>query len=226
MTISYTRTFNYQDKVDNVDIVSAGGDTGLNAQFHSIEAEFDTISSVVSQVNDQFGTQSTQLASLGQQISALGNPVPRSVSLVPVLSTTVNAPGWDIEEFGIIVGAAIPVAAMKNGGNATGVMSLTLPVGGQITAFRALGKNQGGGTLVLVLGSQGLTGQGVKVIATMTVNGQAATAPPFDLTQNVLGPSVGVITADTSYWIEAVFQSTGSTDSVLLTGFQVLYLAG
>jgi hypothetical protein len=224
MTISYTRTFNYQDKVDNVDIVSAGGDTGLNAQFHSIEAEFDTISSVVSQVNDQFGTQSTQLASLGQQVSALGNPVPRSVSLVPILTATNNT-GWNIEGGGAIFGHLIGFAAGKTGGNASGVMSLTLPVGGQITAFRALGTNQGNGTLGLVLGSQGLTGQGAKVIATITVNGQATPAPPFDVTQNVLSPSVGGIAADTSYWIEAGFQSTGPNDSITLFGFQVLYLA-
>jgi len=228
MTISYTRTFNYQDKVDNVDIVSAGGDTGLNAQFHSIEAELDTISSVVSQVNDQFGTQSTQLTGLEQQISALGNPVPRSVSLVPALTATNNT-GWDIGG-----GELIPVpggivftgfAAGKTGGNASGIMFLTLPVGSQITAFRALGRNQGGGTLSLLLGSQSLTAQVVKGIATITVNGQAASAPPFDVTQNVSSPSVGVISADTSYFIEAGFQSTGPNDSVALTGFQVLYLA-
>ena len=178
----------------------------------------------MSQVNDQFGTQSTQLTSLGQQISALSNPVPQSISLVPILTAVSSNPAWDTSGGGAIFGHLIGFGAGKTGGNASGVMSLTLPVGGQITAFRALGINIGSGTLGLVLGSQGLTGQGAKVIATITVTGQAASAPTFDVTQDVLGPSVGVIAADTSCWIEASFQSTGPSDSVALTGFQVLYL--
>ena len=87
MTIAYTRAFDYQDKIDNVDIVSAGGDTGLNAQFHSIEAELDTISGVVHQVNDALTGQSTQLTSLQQQVSALGIAISRAVSITPVLTT-------------------------------------------------------------------------------------------------------------------------------------------
>ena len=100
MTISYTRTFNYVDKIDNVDIVSAGGDTGLNAQFHSVEAELDTISGVVSQVNDALDSQSTALNSLQQQVSALGVAISRAVSVTPVL-TAAGPTGWDTSTPGI-----------------------------------------------------------------------------------------------------------------------------
>ncbi len=49
--ITYTRTYQHDDWIDNEDIVQAGGPNGFNQQFHDIEAEFDAISTVVGSVN-------------------------------------------------------------------------------------------------------------------------------------------------------------------------------
>ncbi len=50
--ISYTRQiFAWQDYVDFVDSVQAGGTNGINVRMHSIEKEFDALSGVITQVN-------------------------------------------------------------------------------------------------------------------------------------------------------------------------------
>ena len=49
--ITYTRSVSFNDYVDGQTIVSAGGNDGFNVRFHALEKEFDTISSVVGQVN-------------------------------------------------------------------------------------------------------------------------------------------------------------------------------
>jgi hypothetical protein len=49
--VTYNRTFQHQDWIDNQDIVQAGGERGFNVEFHSLEAEFDAISSAVAQIN-------------------------------------------------------------------------------------------------------------------------------------------------------------------------------
>ena len=41
--ITYTRSFQHQDWIDNEDIVQAGGERGFNVEFHALEAEFDKI---------------------------------------------------------------------------------------------------------------------------------------------------------------------------------------
>jgi hypothetical protein len=215
MTISYTRTFNYVDKIDNVDIVSAGGDTGLNAQFHSVEAELDTISGVVSQVNDALTGQSTQLTSLQQQVSALGVAISRAVSVTPVL-TAAGPTGWDTTTPGIarkLAGAA----------SAYGAVAVTLPAGAQITAFRALGNNTGTGSLRLDLMGQNLNGQGQVSVVNITVTSQPN---PFDITKNpVGGAGTDVIDPGSSYFILARLDNAAAGDNVYLTGFQILYQA-
>jgi hypothetical protein len=215
MTISYTRTFNYVDKIDNVDIVSAGGDTGLNAQFHSVEAELDTISGVVSQVNDALTAQSTQLTGLQQQVSALGGPISRAVGVTPVL-TAAGPTGWDTSSPGIARKAAGATSAY-------GAVAVTLPAGAQLTAFRALGNNTGSGTLRLDLMGQALNGQGQASVVDMTVT----SAPnPFDLTKDPAGGSgTYVIDPGSSYFILARLDNAAAADNVYLTGFQILYQA-
>lgn len=49
--ITYNRTFQHVDWIDNEDVVQAGGEKGFNQKFHDIEAEYDKISGVVSDVN-------------------------------------------------------------------------------------------------------------------------------------------------------------------------------
>jgi hypothetical protein len=214
-SISYTRTFDYQDKVDNVDVVSAGGDTGLNAQFHGIEAELDTISGVVVQVNGVLGTQSTQLSGLQQQVSALGGAISRAVSVTPVL-TTAGPTGWDTSSPGI---ARKPAGAAS----AYGAVAVTLPVGAQIITFRALGTNAGSGSLRLDLMGQSLDGSGQTSVVSIIVTG-APTA--FDVSKNPVGGStLNIIDPESSYFILARLDGAGGTDNVSLTGFQISYQA-
>lgn len=215
MTISYTRTFDYQDKIDNVDIVSAGGDTGLNAQFHSIEAELDTISGVVTTVNDTLTGQSTQLTNLEQQVSALGIAIARAISVTPVL-TAAGPTGWDTSSPGV---------ARKASGAATayGAVAVTLPAGAQITSFRALGNMTGTGSLRLDLMGQNLNGQGQASIVNITLTSQPA---PFDVTKNPVSASgIDVIDPGSSYFILARLDNAQAGDNVFLTGFQIAYRA-
>lgn len=51
--ITYARTFEHEDWIDNEDVVQAGGDKGFNKKFHDIEVEFDRIGTVVGSVNTE-----------------------------------------------------------------------------------------------------------------------------------------------------------------------------
>lgn len=53
--VAYTRSFQHQDWIDNQDIVQAGGERGFNVEFHSLEAEFDKIGTVIAQLNAGLG---------------------------------------------------------------------------------------------------------------------------------------------------------------------------
>jgi len=49
--ITYSRQFQHVDWIDNEDVVQAGGEKGFNQKFHDLEAEFDKVSGVVTDVN-------------------------------------------------------------------------------------------------------------------------------------------------------------------------------
>ena len=49
--ISYKRKFSHKDWIDFVDSVRAGEPNGINGRMHAIEAEFDTLSQVISAIN-------------------------------------------------------------------------------------------------------------------------------------------------------------------------------
>jgi hypothetical protein len=51
--ITYTRTFQHEDYIDNQSVVEAGGENGFNQKFHSIEGEFDKLSVVVSTIDTE-----------------------------------------------------------------------------------------------------------------------------------------------------------------------------
>lgn len=53
--ITYKRSYQHPDWIDNEDIVQAGGERGFNVEFHGLEAEFDKISSVIAQINAGLG---------------------------------------------------------------------------------------------------------------------------------------------------------------------------
>jgi Chaperone of endosialidase len=53
--ITYKRSYQHQDWIDNQDIVQAGGERGFNVEFHGLEAEFDKISGVITQISAGLG---------------------------------------------------------------------------------------------------------------------------------------------------------------------------
>jgi hypothetical protein len=53
--VAYNRSYQHFDWNDNQDIVQAGGPRGFNAEFHALEAEFDKIGGVVTQLNAGLG---------------------------------------------------------------------------------------------------------------------------------------------------------------------------
>jgi hypothetical protein len=54
-SITYKRTFQHEDWIDNEDVVQAGGEKGFNVKFHAMEAEFDNISGVIAQISAGLG---------------------------------------------------------------------------------------------------------------------------------------------------------------------------
>jgi hypothetical protein len=48
--ISYQRTFEHQDWIDNEDVVQAEGENGFNVRFHALENELDRIGETIGQV--------------------------------------------------------------------------------------------------------------------------------------------------------------------------------
>jgi hypothetical protein len=51
--ITYARTFQHEDWVDNEDVVQASGEKGFNQKFHAIEGEFDKLATVMSTVDSE-----------------------------------------------------------------------------------------------------------------------------------------------------------------------------
>lgn len=51
MAISYQRSFEHQDWIDNEDVVQAEGERGFNKVFHALEDELDSISAAVGTID-------------------------------------------------------------------------------------------------------------------------------------------------------------------------------
>jgi hypothetical protein len=52
---AYNRNYQHQDWIDGQDIVQAGTERGFNAEFHALEAEFDRITPVITELNAGLG---------------------------------------------------------------------------------------------------------------------------------------------------------------------------
>jgi hypothetical protein len=53
--ITYKRTFQHEDWIDNEDVVQAGGEKGFNVKFRGLETEFDNISGVIAKISAGLG---------------------------------------------------------------------------------------------------------------------------------------------------------------------------
>jgi hypothetical protein len=222
MTISYTRSiFSHVDWIDRVDRVQAGGDNGFNGRFHGIEAEFDTISGVVTQVNDVVTGQSTQLTSLQQQVNALGGIVRAPVTLgftplmLPFNPDATNSAWsqmyWSTSILGQPNGSYVKVPA-ANAGAADGILPLTLPEGVTLLNLAVLGQFATPAnmhtTLVQELRTKPFT---LTQLAAQTGSG----ATPID--------NSPVFSSDTHlFYLRA--NITGAAPTDVLRGFVIIYL--
>lgn len=210
MSINYNPQFQHQDWVDNVDRVQAGGPNGFNGRFHSLEAEFQTISQVV-------GLIAAALNALGTKPP----PAPVRITLTPTLVATA-ALGWLFN----VNGTATKQAGQTS---AHGMMSVQLPAGATVQTFRATGRNSdaaqqnpGPGNLRLVLSRQSVdpTATGTQQQVAL-VNGVGVT---FDTTIAANNQFATVDNDHFRYFVSADLDNAAATDVVQLNSFQITVL--
>ncbi|HEY5005010.1 MAG TPA: hypothetical protein VII61_17735 [Ktedonobacteraceae bacterium] len=204
----YTPQFQPPGWRDNVDLVSADGPNGFNAQFTTLRAELDTISNRISEII-------AALQTVGQKPPAQVN-----VAFTPNLVTIATAPAGWAHELGF---------AEKSAGqtSARGMMSVNLPNGVKILTLRATGINAGSGgpgagTLRIILQRQKIVADGSKpdAIATVTTTG----VTPFDSTVPA-DQTMQVVAMDQyKYFILAQLDNAATADVVQLNAFQIVYL--
>jgi len=220
MTISYTRAFVHTDWVDNVDRVQAGGDAGFNGRFHGIEAEFDSLSGVVTQVNNQLTQESGDISALQQIVSALGGVVqaPVTLGLTPnVLPFNPDAPNsawssmyWSTVVLGNAHGSFVKVP-IANNGNADGVLPLTLPEGVKLLNLTVLGQAANPANMQTTLVRELRVAPFTKTVL--------VTAPGF-VSKPI--PNTPVFNSDVNlFYLRATI--TGAVPSDVLRGFSVTY---
>ena len=200
-TIAYIRQFQHTDWQDNVDRVQAGGPTGFNQHFHDIEGDFDALAQVVNQIN-------TALIALGQAPPPTATHLTSMPALVAASST-----GWQ--------GGLGVVSKPANQTSAWGAMSIDLPTGAVIQAFRATGRNTGAGNLRIALQRQGvvLGTSSERIVGLDNISGD-----PFDQNGAANAAAGTVNNQQFKYFITAQLDNAGAADTVILNAFQITYL--
>jgi hypothetical protein len=105
--ISYSRTFQHVDWIDNEDVIQAGGKKGFNQKFHDLEEELDKISAVVGAISERIGFQQVNTGRVTvpenepvEQIVAQNVPNTKPLAYFPLLTiagTTGSGHVKDIE---------------------------------------------------------------------------------------------------------------------------------
>src|ERR1700738_2213281 len=187
--ITYTRTVKFNDYVDGETIVSAGGSDGFNVRFHGLEGEFDTIGTVVAQLNAAI-----------KAIGVVPTPQPAKLVMTPnMIATAVD--GWSHQQ-----GMAQKPPALAG---AHGMMSANLPNNVRITALRVLGANSGAGSLRVILFRQALVAQAATLDQIARVDGSGN---PFDL-NNPADPQFAVVDDNSfKYFVAALLDNALGPD--------------
>ena len=200
MALSFTRGFQHEDWVDNVDRVQAAGDNGFNQRFHSLEADLDTIGQVVDAISRAL-----------DGLSAAPPALELRETVTPAFVAT-SGTGWSHRN-----GFAEKAAGQTT---AAGMVSVSLPHGARILRLRAVGRNNGGGNLRISLFRQLVADPGATSEQIARVEG---TTDPFDESRAADAQFQRVDDERFKYFITAQLNNAQATDVVAVTGLQVVY---
>jgi hypothetical protein len=200
MAISFTRAFQHEDWVDNVDRVQAAGDNGFNERFHGIEADFDSLGRVVEAISRALDA-----------LSAAPPALELRESVTPAFVAT-SGTGWSHRN-----GFAEKAAGQTT---AAGMTSVSLPHGARVLRLRAVGRNSGGGNLRIALMRQLVADPGATSEQLARVEG---TTDPFD--QSIAADPAFQRVDDErfKYFITAQLNNALAADVVAVTAMQVVY---
>lgn len=200
--IIYKRSFKHDDWIDNEDVVAAGGERGFNAKFHDLEAEFDSLSSIIAQFS----------SAINALISA-PPPQPARLTLTPAFVALIGAPAWAYVE-----GAAVKPDQATD---AKGMVSLNLPNKARITALRAIGQNAGRGKLTVTLYRHPLASPIAPLEPISSVN---CSGDPFDCVVNVSNTPRSLIDGwNYNYLAVANLNGSAVEEITTITAIQISY---
>lgn len=204
MSVSFTPTFTHAPWVDNRDRVQAAGPNGFNVRFGALQADLQTLSTVVSDIDTALDALA---AGPGAQQHVLTMP--------PFLTTTFGSQGWVFDQAGY---------ASKPAGQTSvaGIAPVVIPPSVTLSTFRASGQNSGAGSVRISLMRAHLLGAPAPADRLARVTGDAM---PFDNTVAVDPTMTTVDTSTYRYFVLATVDGAGAGDTISLAGFQITYLA-
>jgi hypothetical protein len=202
--VSFTPTFRHTPWVDNRDRVQASGPNGFNVRFAALEADLQTISGVVTDIDVALDTL--------EQTPAARTHI---LTIPPNLQAVSTGNPWTLDPAGYAVRAAASATAY-------GIAPVVLPDGVTLASLRGAGQNSGTGTLRINLMRARLLGVPAPAERIARVAGDGN---PFD---NQVAVDPGLAPVDTStfrYFVLVTLDGSLPPDTVSLSGFQITYLA-
>ncbi|MEU6238109.1 hypothetical protein [Kitasatospora sp. NPDC047058] len=205
--VSFTPTFHHTDWIDNVDRVQAGGPTGFNVRFRTLENDLGAVSTAVGQLD-------TAIAALSVRPPAK----PTSITLSPALVPVAPTPGWSHDQTGIAV-------RPQGAASVFGLMNIPLPDQVRLLSLRALGTNTGATAIVRI----SLLRAPLVPAASTPPDRLVRVSPdtnPFDRTDTITDQNLARVNlSQFRYFLLATVDSAVAADVITLAGFQISYIA-
>jgi hypothetical protein len=193
--ISYTRTFQHVDWIDNEDVVQAGGERGFNQKFHDLEAEFDQLSTVIAQINASLVTAAPS----------------QTLTFAPSFFANLNATPW-AQNNGI-------AAKSPNQTGAEGFMPLQLPDGFKLQSLTVIGEKSGNvGSFIVQLVRQATAG----ALTTLLTLSLANSPDQFQVTDQIPANVSLIDNGNNKYLVIARIVGADVNSAVKISAFQIL----